>query len=108
MYRYAREKLFSAVEILATFPDDVRSRIKCAYMEFHPLNEDHFPDDLKEDWNWVHNSITKCGPKFNHAGEVVVGSVENTMSHIRKKTGTEIAARIFSIFYKLHFNEEYL
>lgn len=64
-YSYAREKLFSAVEILAIFPNDVRSRIKIAYEDFHPLNENHFPDEFKSEWAWIYKSITKYGPVLN-------------------------------------------
>lgn len=107
-YSYAREKLLSAVEILSIFPDDVRSRINAAYQEFHPLTEKHFPDELKSEWEWIIKSITKFGPKLNYKNETVIGTVENTMSKIRNKTGTEIAAKIFNLFYELHHNEKYL
>lgn len=107
-YSYAREKLFAAVEILATFPGDVRSRISRAYHEFHPLTEEHFPDELKNDWKWVTKSITKYGPKYNYKGDVSIGSVDNTMSRIKNKTGAKVADKIFSLYYELHHSEKYL
>lgn len=81
--------------------------INYAYQEFHPLTEEHFPNDLKGEWRSIYESITKYGPKLNYKGEVVVGSVENTMTRIRNKTGAKIANKIFNLFYELHHNEKY-
>jgi len=106
-YNYAREKLFSAIETLATLSGDVRSRLFAAYSAFHPLREDDFPDELKEDWRWIERSLTKFGPIYNYKGEVVVGSVEKTLKRIRNRTGEKIARRLFHLFYELHFNKKY-
>ena len=107
-YNYTREKLFSAISILSTFPGDVRSRINIAYQSFHPLEPHHFPEELKKDWEWIIKSITKYGPKFNYKNEIAIGSVEHTMKRIKNSTGTKIADKIFYLFYELHFNEKFL
>lgn len=107
-YRYAREKLFSAIQVLATLPGDVRSRLLSAYAGFHPVKEDDFPDKLKKDWRWIEKSLTKCGPVYDHKGDVAVGSIENTLKRMQNRTGKKIAERLFHLFCELYFNEEYL
>ena len=101
-FSYAREKLFDAVHVLATEPNNVRYRLIQAHRLFHPLRLEDFPKELKKDWEWVMKQLTKYGPVINHKGEVWRGSVENTMGRIKNKTGTRIAGKIFDLYLELN------
>jgi hypothetical protein len=94
---YANEKLSRAMRLLIVSPGDVRSRLLCAYMEFHPLREADFPPELQQDYRWVMEQLTKRGPVLNHKGEISRGSVENTLSRMRKKLGSEVAERLLKL-----------
>lgn len=93
---------------LATGRGDVRARLLGAFMSFHTLNEDDFPEKYKKDWEWIMKQLTKCGPLLDHKGDVWRGSVENTMNKIKNSTGEKIAEKIFNIGWELHTNEKYL
>lgn len=98
---YACEKLFVAIETMATGSGDVRERLNDAFMSFHTLKEDDFPVELRDDWRWVIDQLTRFGPVLDHNGEIYKGSVEHTMQRIRRSTGSKIAKRIFQLYYKL-------
>lgn len=107
-YSYTREKLYVAMHTLASGRGDVRARLLSAFMSFHTLNEDDFPEEYKKDWEWITKQLTKFGPLLDHKGEVWRGSVENTMNKIKNSTGEKIAEKIFNIGWELHTNEKYL
>ena len=65
-YDYAREKLFSAIKVLATLSGDVRSRLFVAYSVFHPLKEDNFPNELKKDWRYLFYELHFNKKYFNN------------------------------------------
>ena len=104
---YVIEKLTDAMDALTTGRGDVRSRIKNAYSLMHTLRESDFPDNLREDWVWIHNEITKHGPLLGPNGEIWLDSVENTMRNIRNKTGQRIAKRISKLYWEISKNERY-
>ena len=107
-YSYTREKFYVTMRTLATEPGDVRTRLLSAFMTFHTLKKDDFPEEFKEDWEWIMKQLTKFGPLLDHKNEVWRGSVENTMNKIRNRTGEKIAERIFNIGWGLHTNDKYL
>ena len=104
---YVIEKLTDAMDALTTGCGDVRSRVKNAFWLMHTLQERDFPDNLKEDWLWIHGEITKRGPLLGPDGEIWLGSVENTMRNIRNKTGQRIAQRISTLYWEISNNEKY-
>ena len=104
---YVIEKLTDAMDALTTGRGDVRSRIKNAYSLMRTLRESDFPDNLREDWVWIHNEITKRGPLLGPNGEIWLVSVENTMRNIRNKTGQRIAQRISKLYWEISKNERY-
>lgn len=110
LYKYAKAQsaLLSAIEILATFPGDLRTRLKGAFSDLDSISEINLPDELKNDWRLIMKQLTKCGPKFDCHGRICMGSVEHTMSKIRNSTASTIAANIFKLFYELNFNEKYI
>lgn len=102
---YAREKFGVAVNEMATGTGDIRDRIWHAYLSFHTLSEKDFPDDLKEDWNFIYSSLTKEEPSYNDNGEVSVGKVQNTLRVLDTETCVELAQRICDLNTKLHWDD---
>lgn len=51
-----------AVEQLATGGDKIKVRLMDAYSAFSPVSEDDFPDDLKPDYCWMMDKLTKKEP----------------------------------------------
>ena len=98
---YALEKLSLAVHYLAVGEDEVRKRLKSAFMEFHPVTKDDLPPHLREDWKWIINQLTRFGPVRHADGTVFVGAVDNTLSKIRKSTGAKIAQKIVTLASEL-------
>lgn len=92
-----------AVDILATHPEDVRKRLHSAYLPISVLRENDFPEEYRSIWREIMKEMTKFGPILNHHGEVIIGSVENTMNRIRKKTGMRIAKNLYSLYWKFSF-----
>jgi len=106
-YGYAREKLLNAINVLATGRGDVRARLHGAYLHAHTLRPENFPEELWPDWKHVCDNLAKCGPIYNHKGEVEVGAIEHTLRRIKNKTGARLADKIFHLFCEMHFNEKY-
>jgi hypothetical protein len=90
------------LDSLATGAGDVRERILTAYSSFHPLKESDFPEHLREDYKWVMAQLTKYGPVYDHNGNVRVGSVENTLRHIKNSTGVKIANKLLFLYHELN------
>lgn len=100
-YRYAKTQLSLAVDILATGAGDVRSRLLDAYLQFHAVREDDFPEELKSDWQCIIFKLTKYEPITDCNGKIIYGSVENTMRNIKNKTGVKIAKEICDLECKM-------
>ena len=106
-YSYAREKLFEAVYALAIGQKDVRSRLINAYLACHTLQIENFPKEFQKDWKCIIKELTNSGHVLNHKGEVLIGSVENTMSSIKNSTGSKIARKLFDLYCAMN-KEKYL
>ena len=106
-YAYTREKLSVALHSLATGPGNVRERLLTAYMEFHTLTPEDFPEEFKDDWRWITYQITRFGPLEGPNGEIWQGSAEHTLTRIRNKTGVKIADKIYELQWKLN-EDQYL
>lgn len=100
---YAYERFTSALRSLAIGSGDVRVRLSGAYMDFHPVKENHLPEDLHSDYEWVIAQLTRFGPVLNGQGEVVRGAVAETLRRIRRSTGVKIAERILHIYTELNW-----
>ncbi len=107
-HSYAHEKLLLALDSLATGAGDVRERLYTAYKSFHPLKESDFPEALQADYRWVMEQMTKYGPVLDHEGKVRIGSVENTLRHIRKATGVKIAKKLHYLYHELEIISRYV
>ena len=102
-YFYAYEKFNDALHSLATGPSDVRQRLRYAYSHFHTVRNKHLPEQLKIDYKWVLKQLTRFGPVIGRDGNVLRGSVEETLNRIRNSTGSKIAERILHIYHHLNW-----
>lgn len=102
-YFYAYEKFRDALHSLATGPDDVRKRLRSAYLHFQPVHKKYLPEQLQNDYLWVLNQLTRFGPVIGRDGEVLRGAVEETLNRIRNTTGSKIAERILQIYHQLNW-----
>lgn len=110
IYKYtkAQSTLLTVIEILATFPGDIRSRLNEAYSELDSISDINLPDELRGDWNSIKTKLTKHGPKYDCSGKVCIGSVKHTMGKIRNSSASKIADEIYKLFYELHFSGKYV
>ena len=95
--RYALGNLEQAVYSLTVGEGNVRQRLLNAHSILIAVFEDDFPEQLVEDWKWIHEQWTKFGPIMTSDGEVFLGSVENTLRRIRNRTGARIAVRLVTL-----------
>ena len=102
-YFYAYEKFNDALHSLATGPDNVRQRLRFAYLHFQPVCKKHLPDQLQNDYQWVLNQLTRFGPVIGRDGKVLRGAVDETLNRIRNSTGSKIAERILHIYHQLNW-----
>ena len=81
-----------------------------SYRSFHPVCSDDLPEDLRADFKWICDQLTKYDEMYlgqkktlEQAGreDLLPGSVPATLSRIKKKTGVKIADRIFKIYVEL-------
>jgi hypothetical protein len=98
---YADEKLSRAIRLLTVLPGDARARLEHAFAEFHPLTEEDFPPKLQRHYKWVMKALTKKGPVLDQKGEVMRGSLEHTLKHMRKSTAAKIAERLWMLHDKV-------
>lgn len=96
-YSYAKEKLNTAIYVLATGRYDVRSRLFSAYLGFLTLKEDDFPEEFKEDWKWIMSKLTKNKPLRDYKEDIIEGSVQQSLKHMQNRTGAKIACKIYEI-----------
>ncbi len=99
--QYAHQQLSRAIDTLATSPGDIRSRLLLAHESFHTLTPEHFPEQLRKDFEWIMNQLTKRGPYINYKGEVQKGSVQFSLEHMRNSTGTKIAEKLIELHYAI-------
>lgn len=99
---YALQKLDLSIVDLATGPGNIRTRLNHIFINhLHVINVNDFPEELKKDWENIINSLTKKGAVKDEQGEIIIGSVENTLKHIRNKTGSAISKDIVTLSDKL-------
>jgi hypothetical protein len=104
-YQYAREKFSAAVRELTLGPGDIKARLISAYMRFHTLNSNDFPDELKVEYDWIIKQLLKKPALCAHIGDQVIsGSAEQTLHFMRRSSCVRIAERILSL--KLSLDQE--
>ena len=89
---YASEKFAMAIYRLAIGPGDVRSRLRDAFYEVHPVQSSLLPDGIRQEYDWILEQLTKCEPRFERDSRL-----DATLSKMRNNTGTKIAKRIVEL-----------
>ncbi len=89
----AIDRFESAVESLATGPGDVRSRLEDAYLTIFVFNENELPEEVRKDFLWVADSLTKKEPSHKRDD-----ALHATLRHMNNSTGSKIAQKIFDIY----------
>lgn len=105
-HTYAIEKLSAATSILSSKKGDVKSRLLDAYMKFHTLSESDFPDDLKDDWLYIHNNLTSEKPTIDSNREVISGKLQNTLKILDTDTCNQIVSRISYLETQLRYSRK--
>lgn len=99
-YHYAIEKLSQAIRFLAVGEGDVRERLRTAYIGFHTLKDDDFPDDLRKDWQWVMKMLTREKQEMIRG----YGTVHASLYKMKNKTGSKIAKTLLQLLDALEFD----
>ncbi|MBC8147178.1 MAG: hypothetical protein H8E98_04260 [Bacteroidetes bacterium] len=92
---YAYEKMCDAVDVLAIGGGKITKRLESAYISFSPVTEKDFPDELKADYKWIMEKLTKKDPMFDE------GSVRATLYGMHTKTAVKIAEKILDLRNRL-------
>jgi hypothetical protein len=93
---YTREKLYSAVNTLATSALPLGKRLEYAWTgALVRLEPSDFPEEHAEEFASLREASTKAGPS---SGE---GSIAHTMRTLREEELADIAERIWGLFSAL-------
>lgn len=97
---YTLEKLFLAIYELTIGEENIKERLKTAYLHLSAISEEDFPNQLKKDWASIYNRLTKI--KSKHIGTPLnEGNVQATLFRMHKKTASKIAADIVNLHSNL-------
>lgn len=77
---------------LAVGEDDVRWRLRDAYLVLHTIQPTRFPTPLQPHFRWVLESLTAKEERMPGEGRLMA-----TLRTMRKSTGGKIARRILEI-----------
>jgi hypothetical protein len=94
---HAYGKLSIAIDTLTVGAGDIRERLHDAFVDFHAITAEDFPENLRADYNWIVTRLTRFGPRLGHRNETWRGAVESTMRRVQRKTGVEIAKRVVKL-----------
>ena len=89
---YANEKLGDAVQILATHPGDVKSRLRFAVGPFAQDPAPALPTRLRQEYESIWHELTKRPSK-----ESGLSPVSTILHGMQFKTGAKLAERTFSL-----------
>jgi hypothetical protein len=100
--RYATQKFLLAEQALCEGLGDIKERVKDAYMCFHAVCKDDLPVELRDDYQWVIDQLTRKPQLVARDSDFVVsGSDDQTVHFMRRKTAAKIAERIRYICERL-------
>lgn len=94
---YVREKLSTAAGILENKKGDLKDKLMKAYLCFHSLSEDDFPEEYRGEWRFIIHSLTKEASTTGANGEITKGRVENTLEKMNIRSCQDLAERIISL-----------
>ena len=101
---YANQQLSKTIYTLATSPGDVRLRILQAYKSFHTLTSDHFPEELRKDFEWVMKQLEKQAPVIDYDGRIQKSKAQVSLERMRNSTGVKIAEKLFKLHQDIEFH----
>ena len=104
-YMRTKEILSTIIDYLATEEGDMRARLKIMTPEIFQLDESYFPNDLKGEWKFIETTLTKKPEKLNYKKEQVLGSVENTLNHMKNKTACNVAKSLYILYEEFYFGK---
>jgi hypothetical protein len=93
---YAYTKFSEAVSELTVGEGDVRSRLYDAYFFLCRVTLSDLPEELRNDFKWIRDQLTKHGPLYDGQGRL-----QATLSRIKNRTGAKIAKRIVELKYRI-------
>lgn len=98
--RYAFNLLRTALDEMTWSRGDVRMRLVAAYeSHLHPISPDDFPESLRNEWEEIRKLMTMKAPLKDHRGDVLYGSVRETLMSKRNKTVEKLVQRIITFAY---------
>lgn len=99
-YFYTIQKLTLAFNDLALGEDDIRYRLVRAYHTVHLLEENDFPENLKEDWIKFENGINEWEPGILDINiRQIYDMEEKTVLKDEKKKNAKVLAKILLELY---------
>jgi len=96
---YVDEKLGRALRYMTSAPGDARERLAEAYVEFHTLRQEHFPNKkLWKEYEWVLKMLN-C-KKFSPDDRYIayVGTIKANTKSMKNKTASKIIQRLQKIY----------
>ncbi len=105
MHSRTKEILATIIQYLATANGDMRERLKNISVEIVQLDADNFPEDLQKKWKYIKTTLTTYPEIYNYNGEQVLGSMENTLTHIKNKTACKVAENLYDLYEEFHFGK---
>lgn len=93
---YAKEKLWQAVDVLATGDHSIQQRLADAAIYLTRLTPADLPEELQERFGGVLRELTK------ETAEGTEGTITATTRKLSSEQGSKLAGRIFSIYTSLH------
>lgn len=91
---YPKEKLTTAVSIMATHPGDIKDRLFKAFLEFHTIGNE-MPKPFRNEYEWIVQELTKVG-------DDVDGRVLATLKTMTDDHALEIASRIVDLAFQMY------
>lgn len=97
-YRHAAQTLTATLETLATHPGDARNCLLAAYPTLQTLTEDDLPRELRLQWRWVRQQMSKYLP---HECE------DNQPLRMQNRTAVKIAKALYGMYLALREGQAY-
>ncbi len=92
--KYPKSKIAVAIHRMVIDDGDLKSRLLGAFYNIMTLKEDDFPLELKDDWNFIHNTLTT----YNGLESLV----EDNLNRMELETCISIAERLYTLNEKLN------
>ena len=89
------ERVWKAIDVLATSPEPLQKRLFYAGMELAPLRRQDFPDFLQADYRYVMDALTAKKDKANK------GALCATTGQLTDSQATDIARSLWGLYSDL-------